>query len=109
MKEKLENPLSPEERIRKEKVDKAAAAAAAAAAEESQTEKEDIVDELDSRIPLSTYQYDIETVEMLAESLGGSSKSKSNQDKDPAVVRKESRGNVYVCIWLYTISISTTM
>ena len=94
MKEKLENPLSPEERVRKEKVDKAAAAAtaAAAAAEESQTEKEETVNELDSKIPLSEYQYDIETVEMLAENFGDSSKSKSNQDKDPVVLRKESRG-----------------
>lgn len=74
-------------------MDKAAAAATAAAAtDESQTEKKETVDELDSRIPLSEYQYDIETVEMLAENLGGSSKSK--QDKDPVVLRKESRGTL---------------
>ena len=88
LKETLENPLTPEEKIRKEKMDKNALAEGS----ESDVQQEEVVDEMDRKFPLSAYQYDIETIEMLAEM---NTNLKAQQDKDPVEIRKENRAFMF--------------
>jgi len=88
LKEKLEHPLTAEELRRKEKLESAAEEDEDGMNNNSASEDDD--DELDRKIPLSAYQYDIETIEMLAENL--TTNAKINADKDPVVVRTEARG-----------------
>lgn len=87
VKERLENPLTPEQQRKKEKLDAAAVAAGEPPdGEDGEAEEED---ELDKQIPLSAYHYDIETVEMLADQL--TNKAKLNVENDPMAVRMETR------------------
>jgi predicted nucleic acid-binding Zn-ribbon protein len=80
-KEDLENPLTPEERKKKEKADKNRTPEEIAAAGPELSEEGEPID-------LTLYQYDIETVEMLAHELTGES---NTADKDMEEIRKERR------------------
>jgi hypothetical protein len=79
-KDDLENPLTPEERKKKEKAERNRTAEEIAALPDLSEESEPM--------DLSLYQYDIETVEMLAYDLLGES---NNNDKDMEALRKERR------------------
>lgn len=86
-KQEMENPLTAEERKKKEKADRNRSADEIAALGPELTEAGEPID-------LSLYQYDIETVEMLASYAnadGDGPNSKKNEDKEMDVIRAEQR------------------
>ena len=90
LKDKLENPLTPEDlkRIEKEEKGKTAEEKEAEAAEKAKRAAEDAAEPIE----LSAYQYDIETIEMLADILSEDSAGKAKKkDKEPDVIRQERR------------------
>jgi hypothetical protein len=87
-KEELENPLTPEERRKKEKILKNRTAEEIAASGDNITEEGELIE-------LSKYQYDIETVEMLAFDLVPS--STRQDDEDIEEIRKLRRSFLSNC------------